>query len=997
MKNIKRKSAAALAAGMSVIFGAGTIALAAEQADSGISKEETVYINTEADGTVKEITVSEWLKNSGKASGSLIRDVSDLTDIRNTKGDEEYTQNGKNLTWENDGKDIHYEGKTEKDIPVTVKFTYELDGREISPDDLAGRSGHLKIHVTYQNNMKTTRKVNGKSAELYSPFMMITGMILSTDHFSNVTVDNGKVVEDDSRNIVLGIAMPGLKESLDLSEDMEDDIAVPEDFTMEADVTECEMTSSFTVAMTDVLDEVDLDDLDSIDDLEDSISKMTKAASKLSKGARSLYEGTDTLNSKYREFDEGIATLAEGASSLSSGAAKLNSGVETLAGGADALSSGASQLLQGVSAYTAGAGSLTAGVKQYVSGVATLNNSMPKLTEGVNSYTKGVDTYVSGGSRLADGVSSYVAGTLTLTDNVKKYIQAADGVTGNMVQYLKGMESLLNSMDKLVPGLGEALENTEKAVRQVQSLSSSINAEALGSISGDTEDYTKNVSAYNTRVQSYVEGVEQLVQKLSVLKDQISTAEGAETSEASEAARSAVDTLKRDADTMNTQAEAIDGWIAGQGAEQADTSAVDSGISGIKDNLSAAESALSGIDYSTMDEGTKAAVQVALGAVQAAKSSADSVDISSLKNQSADTTQLENAADTLKAAAAESSRESEKVQAASDSFGSLENTAASLGTVMSSLQETLDGLDKEAQALTAEGGSVKADGNSLSDTGKQLSDTMAGIKESFTALGKELPEIQKGISGLKDTADTLSRANEEIQNRYEDELAEGSIRLQKAAGNLTEAGKGITSGITSLQGKKNGNAKSLKNGAASLKKAERSLTSGSKQIREAIQKLRSGIQTLSANSSKLTEGADKLSVSGGQLNTGADKLASGAGTLASGTRSLKSGTSALSSGTDSLQSGADKLKDASTQVQEGISKLSSGAKSLSDGQSEFYKKGIKKLDDAVNKDLKDVIDRFKALKSEEVSCSSFTSRADGMDGSVKFIYETEPIEVSEED
>ena len=262
MKNIKSKSATALAVGMSVILGSGNMVLAA---DNRISKEENVYINAEADGTVKEITVSEWLKNSGETSGetsgSSIKDVSDLTEIKNTKGDEEYTQKGQELTWENDGKDIYYEGKTEKGLPVTVKFTYELDGKEIKPNDLAGKSGHLKIHVTYQNN----KKVNGKSAELYSPFMMITGMILSTDHFSNVTVDNGKVVEDDSRNIVLGIAMPGLKESLDLSKDVEDDITIPEDFTMEAEVTECEMTSSFTVAMPDVLDEIDLDDLASVE------------------------------------------------------------------------------------------------------------------------------------------------------------------------------------------------------------------------------------------------------------------------------------------------------------------------------------------------------------------------------------------------------------------------------------------------------------------------------------------------------------------------------------------------------------------------------------------------------------------------------------------------------------------------------------------------------------------------------------------------------------
>ena len=302
MKNIKRRSAAALAAGMSMLMGTSILTGAAERNGSAISKEETVYVNTHADGTVKEITVSEWLKNSGQASGSTIADASDLTEIKNTKGDEDFTQNGDTLTWENDGKDIHYEGKTDKELPVTVHFTYELDGKEVKPEDLAGKSGHLKIHITYQNNEKTTRKINGKSAELYAPFMMITGMILSTDHFSNVMVDNGKVVEDDSRNIVLGIAMPGLKKSLNLSKDIEKDVEIPEDVTVEADVTECEMSESFTVAMTDVLDEIDLDDLDSIDDLQDSISKMTKAASKLSKGTKSLYEGADTLSTKYKEF-----------------------------------------------------------------------------------------------------------------------------------------------------------------------------------------------------------------------------------------------------------------------------------------------------------------------------------------------------------------------------------------------------------------------------------------------------------------------------------------------------------------------------------------------------------------------------------------------------------------------------------------------------------------------------------------------------------------------
>ena len=104
MKNRKRRSAAVLAAGMSVLLGAGTIAGATEQtdADNSIRKEETVYVNTEADGTIKEITVSEWLKNAKTLSDSTITDISDLSDIKNTKGDEGFTQDGKTLTWETD-------------------------------------------------------------------------------------------------------------------------------------------------------------------------------------------------------------------------------------------------------------------------------------------------------------------------------------------------------------------------------------------------------------------------------------------------------------------------------------------------------------------------------------------------------------------------------------------------------------------------------------------------------------------------------------------------------------------------------------------------------------------------------------------------------------------------------------------------------------------------------------------------------------------------------
>ena len=328
-RNRKKAAAASLAAGMAVVLGAGTVmAAAASTSDNSVQKEETVYVNTTAAGDVTDVTVSNWLKNSGDSSGSEIKDTSDLTDIKNVKGDETFTQNGDNLTWSTDGKDIYYQGKTDKDLPVSVGIKYYLDGTEVSPDDLAGKTGHLKMEVTYTNTSKTTKKVNGEKTDIYSPFVMVTGMILSTDNFSNVTVDNGKVISDGSRNIVIGLGMPGMKESLDLSDDIADDVDIPEGFTMEADVTDCEMSSAFTVAMSDIFSDIDFDNIDGLDDLKDSMKDLTDAAVKLVDGTKDLYDGTTTLNDKYKEFYDGIGTLKSGVSDLNDGAKELDDGAQ---------------------------------------------------------------------------------------------------------------------------------------------------------------------------------------------------------------------------------------------------------------------------------------------------------------------------------------------------------------------------------------------------------------------------------------------------------------------------------------------------------------------------------------------------------------------------------------------------------------------------------------------------------------------------------------------
>ena len=189
--------------------------LDADTAQSLDAKEETVYLITDANGKVNQTIVSNWLKN-GSANAQIL-DETELVDIENVKGEETFTQNGRQITWQADGQDIYYRGTTTKEMPISEQVTYYLDGKEIAPEELGGKSGKVTIRFDYTNHARTVAKIDGRQADIYVPFTVVSGMILN-DGFRNVRVNNGRVLSDGNRMIAIGIAMPGLKESLDIDE-----------------------------------------------------------------------------------------------------------------------------------------------------------------------------------------------------------------------------------------------------------------------------------------------------------------------------------------------------------------------------------------------------------------------------------------------------------------------------------------------------------------------------------------------------------------------------------------------------------------------------------------------------------------------------------------------------------------------------------------------------------------------------------------------------------
>lgn len=298
-----------------------------------IGKEETVYVIADNTGVAQNIIVSDHLLNNDNKD--TIADVSSLTDITNVKGDEIFTQEGKRVVWQADGNDIYYQGTTEGETPVTQKITYYLDGKEIEPAELAGKSGKVTIRFDYTNHEKV--------GDVYVPFMAISGMILD-DSFSNVEVTNGKVIADGNRDMVIGYALPGLKDSLDVSDkDFDGDITIPEYFEMTADVENFSLDMTMTVVMN-AANFIGAEGTDGSLSLVDELGTLTDATKQLQDGSAALADGVDTLQEKLGEFQSGMNTLADGVTSLQSGAGTLADGAATLNSSAQAISNGIATL-----------------------------------------------------------------------------------------------------------------------------------------------------------------------------------------------------------------------------------------------------------------------------------------------------------------------------------------------------------------------------------------------------------------------------------------------------------------------------------------------------------------------------------------------------------------------------------------------------------------------------------------------------------------------------
>lgn len=424
--------------------------------ETEVGKEETVYLISDARGNVRQTIVTEHLYNRDGAA--VIVDKSNLTDIENVKGRETFEKNGDSLTWQADGSDIYYRGNSDAKAPVSQKVTYYLDGAEISPEELAGKSGKVRIRFDYTNNSSYVAAVNGKDIEVKVPFAAVTGMMLD-DGFSNIEVTNGRLKNSGDSNIVIGYALPGLKESLDVgSSDFMEDIDIPEYFEVTADVE----GFSLDMAMTVVLNAAELSDIRAIDttDMDDTINELSDASGQLEDGSKELSDGLDTVKGSMEDFVKGMGSLSDGLKDYTDGADRLDDGVRLVQNGVNQLDASKNALSDGIGKLKKGAGSAKKGADQLVSGYkGDGTDENPGLVKGAKSLADGAKSLAGGIDQLAAGMEDdKETGKAGLVSGTKALSEGA-------AQLAVGAEKLDEGVDSVAQTLGSMPEQMRAAVQ----------------------------------------------------------------------------------------------------------------------------------------------------------------------------------------------------------------------------------------------------------------------------------------------------------------------------------------------------------------------------------------------------------------------------------------------------------------------------------------------------------------------------------------------------
>lgn len=696
-------------------------------------KTETVYSVLNSDGSISDTIVSSWLHDEDGINN--IKETLNLTDVKNIKSNEKPSKDGNTYTWNAKGNDVYYEGTATKQLPVSVKIRYELDGQEISANDIQGKSGHLKLTISFTNNYSQVKNINGKSIVIH-PSYLAGGMLnMSTGKFSNVKCESGKIVNDGTNEMLAFANIPGLNETLKSAglDKVNNQLGISDDVTVEADVNNFDL-GSIMVGMTNEIDLAsELGEIGSVSELTDGIDQLIEADDQLIDGSKQLYDGTTQL----KEQAAPLTGSSDQVRQLSSGAIQLNDGVKALQ--------------TGISQYTAGASAINEGVNQLYG----IPQNVGLIQSAVTTSTEEQASLVDGSQAVADGLGQLL--DKLNGANVTASVKEMNGLLTKSKTDLEGMAKTLGEDKTTLEGMQTDLTNASTKLSKLTPLKDKL--DTLG-----TEIVTKETQN-NTAIADYNSKKKTVNDKITAIKNSMNTEIETSITTLSTAKQALNDADKTDeANSIQTQIDALE-------AEKANVDAI-STIEGLSELQTLTE------EFKTLND-TLVTVQSTVSEM----STLVSKSITDLNGLATDVQAALTTIDTLSQILSGSTEKVEGMQTMLNSLkpgvtelynGALKinagaiNLGNKLGELQTASQSGVDKIKAGTTQLTSNNATLNGGASALSEA----TGTLAGQSGTFNEMADGLDTLGKAFETLNDGAKQLYEGNEQFKSEGLDQLKE---------------------------------------------------------------------------------------------------------------------------------------------------------------------------------------------------------------------------------
>lgn len=696
-------------------------------------KTETVYSVLNSDGSISDTIVSSWLHDEDGINN--IKETLNLTDVKNIKSNEKPSKDGNTYTWNAKGNDVYYEGTATKQLPVSVKIRYELDGQEISANDIQGKSGHLKLTISFTNNYSEVKNINGKSIVIH-PSYLAGGMLnMSTGKFSNVKCESGKIVNDGTNEMLAFANIPGLNETLKSAglDKVNNQLGISDDVTVEADVNDFDL-GSIMVGMTNEIDLAsELGEIGSVSELTDGIDQLIEADDQLIDGSKQLYDGTTQL----KEQAAPLTGSSDQVRQLSSGAIQLNDGVKALQ--------------TGISQYTAGASAINEGVNQLYG----IPQNVGLIQSAVTTSTEEQASLVDGSQAVADGLGQLL--DKLNGANVTASVKEMNGLLTKSKTDLEGMAKTLGEDKTTLEGMQTDLTNASTKLSKLTPLKDKL--DTLG-----TEIVTKETQN-NTAIADYNSKKKTVNDKITAIKNSMNTEIETSITTLSTAKQTLNDADKTDeANSIQTQIDALE-------AEKANVDAI-STIEGLSELQTLTE------EFKTLND-TLVTVQSTVSEM----STLVSKSITDLNGLATDVQAALTTIDTLSQILSGSTEKVEGMQTMLNSLkpgvtelynGALKinagaiNLGNKLGELQTASQSGVDKIKAGTTQLTSNNATLNGGASALSEA----TGTLAGQSGTFNEMADGLDTLGKAFETLNTGAKQLYEGNEQFKSEGLDQLKE---------------------------------------------------------------------------------------------------------------------------------------------------------------------------------------------------------------------------------